>query len=133
MDEMPAQVAGLVPGGDASGSIQRRAQLDEKLSEARVGLVMRCIQGTCGVTTEAPTLCLGGCGRGLHMLECARVGKGYAALGNFTCPECRCARKVKSGEPTPRVLQRAAENMLLEMTPTSWSCWNARRRGGPDR
>ena len=114
--EMSSQVSGLVPGGAAAGSIQRRAQLSEKLGDARVELVMRCINGACDVTGETPKPCLGGCGRTLHMLECARVGKGYAALGNFTCPECRCERMVKSGEPTPQLLRRAANTMLLEMT-----------------
>ena len=116
LSRMPAKLAALVPGGAASGSVQRRAHLSEKLSDGRIAVMMCCIEGRCGVTTEKPKPCLGGCGRTLHMLTCARVGKGYAALGNFRCPSCRAKEMVAEGEPTEAVLRRAAKTMVLEMT-----------------
>ena len=114
--EMPVGAAKKVVGGAAPGSIQRRTQLSEKLSIPRLALITRCIDGRCGVQGEAATACLGGCGRTLHMLTCAQVGKGYAALGNFTCPDCRLARLVIVGEPTPDVRRRATQTMVMEMT-----------------
>ena len=114
--DMEEPVAAQVPGGIDPGSIQRRAQLAEKLSEPRLAKIMRCIEGKCGVTTEQRTGCLGVCGRSLHMMTCGQVGKGYAALGNFTCPTCRGEKLVAEGAPTASVVKRAAQTMILEMT-----------------
>ena len=97
---MSVEVARAVPGGVKPGSIQRRGLAQEKMSEPRLKLVCDCIDGLCCVHEEPKTMCRGGCGRSLHMLSCAKVGKGYAALGNFVCHHCVAGELVSSGEPT---------------------------------
>jgi hypothetical protein len=81
----------LQPGGARRGSATRVALLGEKLSVSRVERIVTCIEGACGLPRGdgSETGCLGGCGRMLHVESCAQLGPGYAALGNFTCPECR--------------------------------------------
>lgn len=81
--------AARAPG--PKGSLSRRTHFMEKVSDTRLGQIERCIQGKCGIvhTLANATMCKNGCGRFLHMVECAEMGKGYAALGNFTCVECR--------------------------------------------
>ena len=101
------------------GSSTMRALTAEKLSAARMGKIDRCIAGDCGIVHDASnsTPCRGGCGRRLHMMQCAEVGKGYAAVGNFTCPQCRGAEMMAPGaEPTELVLATAAQTMVMEMT-----------------
>ena len=80
-----ATEAASAPG--PKGSLSRRTHFMEKVSEARLGQIERCIQSRCGVahTLANATVCKGGCGRFLHMVQCAEMGKGYAALGNFLC------------------------------------------------
>ena len=86
--------SGMRPGGRRAGSVTKAALLQEKLSGARLGRIATCIAGECehvrGDGSE--TACLGGCGRSLHVETCAQLGRGYAALGNFTCVECRLER-----------------------------------------
>ena len=117
---MATEVAAEVPGGAHVGSIQRRAQASERLSEPRVRRIMDCVGGQCehadDPRVETPTPCRGGCGRSLHMLSCAQVGKGYAALGAFTCQHCRGRRLMAIGQPSPVILERATRTMILEMT-----------------
>ena len=81
--------AARAPG--PKGSLSRRTHFMEKVSDARLGQIERCIQGKCGIqhSLANATACKGGCGRFLHMVECAEMGKGYAALGNFLCTDCR--------------------------------------------
>ena len=79
-----------VPGFGQRGSTTRMNHLNEKLSTSRVASVLNCIEGKCGRARDgSETMCRGGCGRSLHMVSCAQVGSGFAALGNFTCVECR--------------------------------------------
>eukprot|EP00966_Prymnesium_polylepis_P284974 6583602-Prymnesium_polylepis.1 len=58
------------------------------------------------------TACRGGCGASLHVATCAHLGKGYAALGNFTCVTCRMREVLeRPGEEltAEQVLRRATE------------------------
>ena len=73
------------------GSLVRRVHLSEKLSAARLDLIQKCVAGNCGHARDdgSLTMCRGGCGRGLHVELCGQLGRGYAALGNFTCADCR--------------------------------------------
>ena len=81
----------LQPGGRQTGSVTKAAGLLEKLSSSRLGQILGCIEGQCAFDkhdgTETP--CRAGCGRTLHVATCAQLGRGYAAIGNFTCPDCR--------------------------------------------
>jgi hypothetical protein len=105
-DQMSESVAVAVPGGSAPGSIQRRGLTEEKIGAARLEMMSRCINGQCGHcegdaigrgTCEKATRCRGACGRSLHLVTCAQVGKGYAALGKFTCHHCIGAAVLESG------------------------------------
>mmetsp|Transcript_22388 Transcript_22388/g.38232 ORF Transcript_22388/g.38232 Transcript_22388/m.38232 type:complete len:396 (+) Transcript_22388:1308-2495(+) len=81
----------LAPGGRAKGSVTKRTIMEEKLSAERLERIDRCIAGHCrwGRGRDLATQCRGGCGKTLHVGLCAQLGKGYVALGNFTCVECR--------------------------------------------
>ena len=125
VDGMASEVLSAVPGGVAPGSIQRRGLLDEKLGPARLKLLTDCIEGKCGHVAghatlaglcEPATACRGGCGRALHMLTCAQVGKGYAALGRFTCHHCIAAQTTESGMVSPELLEVSLKTMVLDMT-----------------
>ena len=50
------------------------------------------------------------------MLTCAQVGKGYAALGRFTCHHCIAAMTVESGGVSDEFLDLCLATMFLEMT-----------------
>ena len=117
---LPSSVAAEVPGGQAPGSIQTRGFTQEKLSDDRLRMMSCCIDGKCAAksdpSAERPTFCRGGCGRSLHMITCAQLGRGFAALGRFTCPHCRAQSVVAAGAPTPALLDRLARTMVLEMT-----------------
>jgi hypothetical protein len=86
-----ASARSMQPGGLQRGSVTKAALLREKLSDTRMGRIVTCISGDCGLEREdgSATVCRGGCGRSLHVESCAQLGRGYAALGNFTCPDCR--------------------------------------------
>ena len=116
MAGMSEEVARAVPGGAAAGSVQRRAATQAKITPARLAMVQRCIDGRCNGGHEVATQCRGGCGRSLHMLTCAQVGKGYAALGNFLCPECRVAATVSGNVITPEAIELNTKTMMFEMT-----------------
>ena len=68
-----------------------RAQTNDRLGADRLARINRCIDGQCGHTHNASvsTAYRGGCGQWLHVETCAQMGRGCAALGNFTCVECR--------------------------------------------
>jgi hypothetical protein len=94
--ERASEVA--VPGQAIKGSLVKRAHLFEKLSDARLAMIDLCIAGKCGVDhDETSTKCLSGCGRRLHVETCAQMGRGFAALGNFRCVECRMRELVVAG------------------------------------
>jgi hypothetical protein len=92
----------------------------EKLSVERVGRVLACVKGECGLDRDdgSLTLCRGGCGRGLHVEACAQLARGYAVLGNFTCGECRLvaegADPTREGEESP-LRRTVVYTMMLEL------------------
>ena len=74
-----------VPGYGQRGSSTKITHLDEKLAPRRMASIQACIDGQCGLLRDgSETKCRGGCGRSLHLVSCAQVGKGFAALGNFS-------------------------------------------------
>ena len=101
------------------GSLMRRAQLSEKLSAERLQRVRDCIEGRCGeVHDESATACRGGCGAMLHVATCAQMGKGFAALGNFTCHTCRLQQVMASGDAadaSEEVVDRVMRTLVLEL------------------
>ena len=101
------------------GSVVKRAHLAEKLSDARLQMIERCIAGLCGVDhDETSTACLGGCGRHLHVETCAQMGRGFAALGNFRCVPCRLTDLVVPGAtaaPSREIESVVRRTMVLEL------------------
>ena len=103
--------------GEAAGSHQRQVQLQYRFSSDRLESVRRCLDGQCGVTDEEKVMCKGGCGRSLHMVKCAQVGTGFAALGNLKCDKCRMAGMLAAGiEPTVEVAKMALTTCTAELT-----------------
>ena len=82
-----------------TGSDQRRAQLEEQISEARCGRARRCIEGGCDAPAGQPQMvCLGSllgsplmgpCPARVHGVTCAQIASGFASLGVFRCSDCR--------------------------------------------
>ena len=109
-----------------AGSLTKQVHLSEKLSEPRLEQIRKCIEGKCAHTAMAGTQagrwnatpCRGGCGRDLHMVSCAQLGKGYQALGNFTCVDCRLEKQAPgaSKTATPLAKKTTEQTMILELT-----------------
>ena len=107
----------LKPG--IKGSVTRRTMLAEKLSETRLEMIDKCIRRECGFDHDdgSATPCIGGCGRTLHVVCCAQLPKGYAALGNFTCVECRGVKMMQEGQAMTEELERTLKRtMVLELS-----------------
>jgi hypothetical protein len=115
--ERASEVA--VPGQAIKGSLVKRAHLFEKLSDARLAMIDLCIAGKCGVDhDETSTKCLSGCGRRLHVETCAQMGRGFAALGNFRCVDCRLKELVVAGStasPSAEIERVVRRTMVLEL------------------
>ena len=109
--------AGEMSLGGVRGSSTRRTQTLEQFSPQRMEVIYQCIAGTCGEAQDDSnsTECRGGCGRRLHVASCAGMGSGYAALGNFTCPECRLDKIVTGGARSETARALAARTMVLEL------------------
>lgn len=104
--------------GGIAGSASKQQYASEKLSEQRMEAVRRCIGGRCGRQGDAQsaTMCRGGCGRALHIATCAGMGKGFAALGNFRCVDCRLKDLVdEPDEATEKMRGTAERTMVLEL------------------
>ena len=117
-------LAGDASRGGVKGSSTQRVQTIEGFHPQRMARIDKCMAGQCGLVHDCSnsSVCLGGCGRRLHLVSCAGVGAGFAALGNFTCPECRMDRMVPIGEErNDRTYALCARTMLLEMTQGSES------------
>ena len=102
-----------------NGSITLRTHIAEKLGPKRIAMIRNCIAGCCGHDhgPASSTLCRGGCGRKLHMVTCAQLGKGFAALGNFTCVECRCQKILVQGvQASEEVKANVEKTMIMEMS-----------------
>jgi hypothetical protein len=109
---------GEVSASTKGGPSSRNVQLDEKLSDRRLEMIRGCIAGTCGRPhgPSTSTVCRGGCERKLHVVSCAQLAEGFAALGNFTCADCRVATMWEGeGEPSPEIKRVAERTMVLEL------------------
>ena len=115
--ERASEVVALGP--TVKGSLVKRAHLFEKLSDARLAMIDLCIAGKCGVDhDETSTACLSGCGRRLHVETCAQMGRGFAALGNFRCVDCRLKELVVPGStvaPSSEIERVVKRTMVLEL------------------
>ncbi|KOO30544.1 reverse transcriptase family protein [Chrysochromulina tobinii] len=109
----------VASGPAVKGSLVKRAHLFEKLSDARLAMIDLCIAGKCGVDhDETSTACLSGCGRRLHVETCAQMGRGFAALGNFRCVDCRLKELVVPGSiasPSAEIERVVRRTMVLEL------------------
>ena len=104
---------------EVRGSLVKRAHLNERLSSSVLARIESCVAGRCGQPhDETSTACLGGCGARLHVSTCAQMGKGFEALGNFRCVECRLKEVMASGDPSEaseEVRETVAKTMVLEL------------------
>ena len=116
-DVEEGESGGLAFTSAGAQSTTRRLHIAEKLSSARLRMVCECIEGRCGRDRQDGTAsqCLGGCGRTLHIATCAQLGRGYAALGNFRCVDCRLKEVVRSEEMVVRCSDELRTNTLKTM------------------
>ena len=113
------RATGAVADHAIKGSVTRRTHLAEKLSEPRLEKIRRCLVGLCGHehNQAVSTSCLGGCGKQLHVETCAEMGRGYAALGNFRCPDCRVEQLADDpASASPQLRLTAERTMVLELS-----------------
>ena len=107
----------MFPQELGTGSLKRHVQTSHRLSDERVGMVLRCLDGECGCTTETRLPCVRGCGRSVHPLSCCSFSSGVAALGNVVCAYCRGADLVvTSCTPPKQLVRRMVEAMVIEAT-----------------
>ena len=94
----------------AHGSAMQQARMNEAFSAQRIASIKACLDGNCRVGTSGrePTLCKGGCGRKLHMVECGSFGSARAAATRFLCAYCRV------GEMHPGVVSSASTSFPSE-------------------
>ena len=100
-------------------SSKKEAQMAHRFSDARLGMIRKCLAGQCGVTHEPRVMCLGDCGLGLHAMTCAQVSQSRAKLGFLRCIECRMKAMSKSSQAEAGgVTQQkvACRSLLLELT-----------------
>ena len=89
----------------------------ERLTDVRC-----CLKGECGIGDETETrlMCLRGCGRGLHLVTCARTSKSYAAAGRLICLECRLEGILEHGTDSKlapaSLVQQVTLAMIAELT-----------------
>ena len=106
-------------GATGNDSIKRQVQVTHRLSEARVGMALQCLEGCCAsaVVNEVKTMCIRGCGRGVHIRACCGLSEGIAQLGNVTCAHCRAADLIEAScTPNAKVVRRMVESMLVELS-----------------
>jgi hypothetical protein len=117
VDQPLLRASQSVPGYGTKGSTTKAVSIQERLNPNRLGMLRACIEGRCGVQRDgSETECRGGCGRSLHMVQCAQVGKGFAALGNFLCVDCRLTQSNQAPATASAALRRVNEvTMVLEM------------------
>ena len=115
------RAGGAAPAGKekgVKGSLMMRARQSERLHPDRLARVVACFEGKCGHAHDVSvsTACRGGCGRHLHMETCAMLGRGYAAIGNFTCTHCRLLEVTNSpATATPELIGTVTRTMVLEL------------------
>lgn len=121
--EAEAKVKMTTSAEAGTGSLKRGAQADHRVSEERIQVAMHCLDGKCmterenqnGPPGESRTMCIRGCGRGIHAVSCCMFSKGVAQLGNLTCAYCRAADLMQeSCTPGERLVVRMVESMLIE-------------------
>ena len=114
-----SRASGALLAQGIRGSLVKRAHLDERLSSSVLSRIEACVAGRCGQPhDETSTACLGGCGAKLHVSTCAQMGKGFEALGNFRCLDCRLKEVMVSGDPSEassEVRTTVARTMVLEL------------------
>ena len=114
-----SRASGALLAQEIRGSLVKRAHLDERLSGSVLARIEACVTGRCGQPhDETSTACLGGCGARLHVSTCAQMGKGFEALGNFRCVDCRLKEVMISGDPSEasdEVRATVARTMVLEL------------------
>ena len=104
---------------EVKGSLMMRARQSERLHPNRVSSIVRCVDGGCGQSHDisVSTPCRGGCGRQVHMETCGMLGRGYAAIGNFTCYHCRLIEVTNEPtEATDQLVNTVQRTMVLEMS-----------------
>ena len=114
-----SRASGAMLAQSIRGSLVKRAHLGEKLSDGVLMRIEACVAGRCGHPhDETATSCLGGCGAKLHVGMCAQMGKGFEALGNFRCVDCRLRDVVASGDPadaSEETRTMVTKTMVLEL------------------
>ena len=100
------------------GYILRRATLfAHRLGSDRVSIILQCLDGKCFGRKEARSLCIRGCGRGIHMVECCMLSTGFKSLGQVVCSYCRVEMMTGVGcSQEEAKLEGATKAMIVEMS-----------------
>ena len=95
-----------------TGSLIKKAQLDSKYGDERLAKARLCVDGKCGVTGKL-TPCRDDCGRSIHMLQCAQMSGGFAALGALRCHHCRL-QEMKVELPVSAMQMESATCQMIQ-------------------
>ena len=98
-----------------TGSQIKKAQLDSKYGAERLAKARRCIDGNCGVAGTA-VMCRENCGRSIHMLQCAEMSGGHAALGALRCYHCRLAEMKAEPPVSMLIIENVTCQMIQDMS-----------------
>ena len=122
-EKMSAQ---RVSAGQVLASEKRDAQLAHRFSDARLGMVCKCMRGACNVTDEPRIFCAGArdaegnrapCGVGLHAKACGFISSYHARTSLFVCVDCRVKEMAPDSCGRQETLERyACRSMLLELS-----------------
>ena len=98
-----------------TGSLIKKAQLDSKYGADRLAKARGCVDGKCVVVGKL-TKCRDNCGRAIHMLQCAQMSGGFAALGALRCHHCRLAEMKVEPPVSDLILENVTCQMIQDMS-----------------
>ena len=108
-------------------SEKKNAQLEQRFSDERIELVMKCLNGKCKCSGENRLMCKGArgedcktrfpCGRGFHATMCGGISSNRAKIGLMICAYCRAEEMgVVSLGSTQTAIKRGIQSMLTELS-----------------
>ena len=102
---------------EASEKTIQSAKIAALADGDRLTAVRNCLAGKCDNcnSDEPRVMCLRGCGRGLHLVGCARTSKSYAAAGRLICIRCRLDGILEGGLSDETTCFAAPESLVQQV------------------
>ena len=107
-------------------SEKRQAQLIHRFGADRLQLIMKCLDGKCGVHDERRKMCEGWrdelgerhpCGKGVHTHACCKIDRYHAETSMLVCIDCRVKEMSQvSCSGTEAMRLACCRNLLIDLT-----------------